>query len=285
MAEETPSVEARVDELSKPGNEAELAKVLDSEFSAASKAPADRKPAEDPQDPEPKNPAATDPKTDPADPAKSDPSNPSSKTGEDTTNKNSAKDILADRNKAREEAAVAQTNEQVLSKKLDDALALINKLVAGKNPEGGEPANADDPADDKPMTKKEAEAFVEALLNKKQADSTKAADAEKSISEEIQALEGDEDAPHAKENADLIKEAMLKHPTMTAYAVYCMLVGAGKIPAADDPTSNSNSKRTSTGNRSKANLTRSKRPEDMTQAEREQHLQNEFKSGGMQGIA
>lgn len=280
---DTKSVEARVDELSKPGNEAELSKVLDAEFNAATN-PADSKPA-DGQKPE-TTPANPDNKTAPADGAKpaegGEPSNAGGdKAGEGADKGDRYKDLLADRNEAKANAAQAQIENQILSKQVADLTALVQKLATGKGGEGdgAKPGEGAPSADD--LKGKDIATIINEILDKREQSKSAAADAEKSITEAIQSLEKNPETPKAKEYEADIKALMVKHPTISAYAAYRMLQGEGIIPSE---AISSNANRTGTGNRSKSNLLKNKRPEDMTTAELEAHLKAEERAGGLQGL-
>lgn len=270
---ETLNAETRLEGLSQPGNEAELENTLAAEFSAATTT-AESKPA-DGQTPE-KN---------IADPVKETPQGDEpSKTGSDKAGEAAAptdrfKQLLADRNEAKSAAAEAQTENQILSKQVSELTNLVEKLAAGNPSERAESANSDDSADDKPLTKKEAKEYVENLLKERSEVSEKQATAEKSIAEEIQALESNKETPNAKEYAEDIKSLMAKHPTISAYAAYRMLQGEGIIPSEGI---SSNANRTGTGNRSKSSLIKNKNAGDMTQAEREAYLFEEQSAGNLQ---
>lgn len=274
---EPKDVNAVVDELSKPGNEAELAKTLNNEFNEISGGdePGGDKPKTDgaPSDNQPA-PA----KTGDGEHSNDGGNNDGADNG-DNKKPDRFKDLLADRNEARDLAAGKQTDNQILTKQVKDLTDLVQKLVAngGKAQEDG--GNDGQPAadDDKPMTKKEALAFLEETLNKRKQADSQAEVAEKSITEAITALETNPATPEAKEYAAEIKALMVKHPTISAYAAYRMLQGEGVIPIEGAGGSNAN--KTGTGKRSKGGLIKNKKAEDMTQAEAEAHLRNEQAAG------
>lgn len=268
------NAEAKVAELLQPGQEAALEQALTEEFNSATK-PAESKPAEaDEAETKIANPGE---KTSDKEGAHL---QPGEKAGEaDTNNKeNSFKNLLADRNEAKAKAAEALTENQILSKQVSELTELVQKLSAGNSNDG---AANDDSADDTPLTKKEVDAYLEQKLQEKLAASQKTEAAEKSLVEEIRALEENKLTPNAKEYADDIKAIMSKHPTLSAYAAYRMLQGEGIIPGE---VFSSNANRTGTGNRSKSNLLKNVKPGDMTQAELEAHLKNEEKSGNLNGL-
>lgn len=279
------NVDARVDELSQPGNEAELAKVLNAEFNNET-LPADSKPAEaaPAAEPKPAEPAKQ-PEPTPAPQPKEGEGEPSKageqKAGEEANKgKNRIEEILADRNEAKTAAAEAQTDVQILTKQVQDLTAIVEKLTSGKQGEGeGTPSKPGEPsADDKlPQTKEELLALIDELTNKKNEASDKAAAAEKSITDAIQALNADE-YPHAEDFKTEISEVMRKFTGMKAFAAYNFLVGNGVIPTE---VISSNANRTGTGNRSKSSLVKNKSAEDMTQAEREAYLFGEQKAGNL----
>lgn len=273
------NVEARVDELTQPGKEAELSSILNEQFNGATNS-ATSNPAEGDKTPEPK---AADPVTDP-EPAKPGEGEPS-KTGEPKAGeeadkgKDTFKDLLADRTKAEDAAANAQTEVQILTKQVSDLTGLVQKLTSGKAGEGEGDPNGDPSADDKlPTTKEELAKVVDDILNKKAENSNATEAAEKSITDAIQALDNIPEFKGAIDFKDQIAEAMRNFPTMKAKAAYFMLVGAGVIPTE---IISSNANRTGTGNRSKTSLIKTKSAEDMTQAEREQLLFAAQKSGDL----
>jgi hypothetical protein len=258
------NIESVVDDLSKPENRGKLEESLNDAFKEATNSSDSKTDAPSGENKD----------------AKTEVNEPSKQKADEANKKTSRiDDILADRNAAKSEAAEKQQENAVLTKRLEDLTKMVEDLKAGNT---AERATGDDSTDDKPMTKKEIDAYLEQKERDKNANSDKALAAEKSISEEIQALEADKDAPHAKDYTDDIKQGMIKHPTMTAYAVYCMLVGAGQIPGNAIPPSNSS--RTAVGNRSKTNLLDSKNPNDMSQAEALSFLKGAEKSGDLKGL-
>lgn len=266
MAEEAKTVEAVTAELSKPENKAELESTLNDAFKQGTETPAEAKPAEAAPAAEQKTGEETIPPKEGEDLSK--------KAGEADEKGNRVKELLADRNVAETEAANKQTEVQALTKQVADLAKIITDLKAGKT---GEAAVVDDDgADDKPMTKKEVDAYLEKKLQEKNSASEQLAAAEKSIANQIQALETNKETPYSKDFTVEIKSAMIKFPGMNAYAAYCMLVGANVIPGADVK---SNANRTGTGNRSKTNLLDNKKPEDMSQAELLSYLKGQEKSG------
>ena len=268
MADEI-KVDDVVNELSKPENKAELEQTLSNAFNEGTQT-ADAKTAE----------AAAAEKTGTEDPAKAaDPSKQNA--GEVNEKKSRVELLLEDRNVAETEAANKQTEVQTLTKQVETLTEMITKLT-GKDGVGAKSDNDDDAADDKPMTKKEAKEYVENLLKEKSEASTKSEAADKSITDQIQALETNKETPHAKDFTEEIKAAMTKFPGMKAYAAYCMLVGANVIPGAGTIVSNAN--RTGTGNRSKTNLLDNKKPGDMSQAEAFAFLKGAEKSGDLEGL-
>jgi len=278
MAEQ--NVEARVDELSKPGNEAELAKVIGSQFNQAVGTVVSEPTKV--ETPEPKPVTVDDPK--PADPKPATTEDPKPAAGEDDNKNDKFKEILSDRNKAEGAAADAQTEVQILTKQVSDLNLLVQKLTSGKQGAGeGDEPNGDDPsADDKPMTKKEIDEYLASKEQEKSKTSEQLAAAEKSITDAIQALEGNADFPNATQFAEQIKEVMKTFPTMKASVAYDLLKGRGVIPAEE--VNNSNANRTGTGNRSKSNLIKSKQPSEMSTAELEQEVRALEKGGSLVGL-
>lgn len=261
MAEAPKSADQIVTELSQPGKEAELSKALTDEFNAST-TPAEVKPA------------ATDKVENNNDnPDNKDDLNKAgdNKAGEDNKN-DRFKDLLTDRNEARAAAAEAQTEVQILSKKVEDQGKLIEKLLSGKAGEGdGAPApNADE------LKGKTLQQLVNEEIDRREAAKNANVDAEKSITDAVQALESNPETPKAKEFSADIKALMAKHPTISAYMAYMALVGSGKIPTEAAP---SNANRTGTGKRSKTNLVDNKPVGDQSQAELEATLRAAEKAG------
>lgn len=274
------NVEARVDELSKPENKAELESVLNSQFNqatnsadentAAGQEPENNIPNVDPENTvEPAN----------AEPQPAAPSKDDKNTGEGANKGDRYKDLLADRNQAKETAAEALTENQVLAKQVSDLTDLIQKLVSEKNQNGDVNApGAEAPADGN--NNKDLASIINEILDKRESEKSSALNAEKSIIDSIQKLEGNSETPHAKEYQSDIKQLMEKHPSISAYMAYMALVGSGRIPSGKI---SSNANKTGTGNRTKSGLTTSKNVNDMTQAEMEAHLRQEEASGALKG--
>lgn len=293
------TVEQQVDELSKPGNEAALDKALSAGFNDMTNAAggdpaggatpqnndantgAENKPAE--VDDKGAAQTGTDTDTNAGDPSKGDGEADKGTQQPDGEKKpDRYQDLLADRNEARADAAQAQTENAALHKQVQELTEAVKKLTEGKQPGEGAPS-AKESATDDPYAGLSPAEIAKKVIEEHEASKNQAADAEKSITEDIAKLEGNPDTPNAGQYKEQIAEAMRKHPTISAYAAYAMLRGAGTIPAeaAADP---SNANRTGTGNRSKTTLHRGKNPNEMSQAELEAHLQKEQRSGGMQGL-
>lgn len=261
MAEAPKSATEIVNDLSQPGKEAELAKVISEEFSEKT-TPAEVKPAatDAPVENKDDNPDNKDDLSKAGD----------NKAGEDNKN-DRVKDLLADRNEARNAAAEAQTTIQTLSKKLEDQGKLLEQLLSGKAGEGdGEKPSADD------LKGKTMQQLINEEIDRREAAKNANSDAEKSITDAIQALESNPETPKSKEFSADIKALMVKHPTISAYMAYMALVGSGKIPSDTTP---SNANRTGTGKRSKTNLVDNKPVGDQSQAELEAQLRAAEKSG------
>lgn len=280
---ENQNVEARVDELSKAGNEAELEKVLSLEFNNEEN-PAEDKTADD--DKSEKNNVNSDENNQDKseddnksnDKNSEDHSNDGDKnTGDKADKTNRIKDLLADRNKAKEEAAKAQSENSILSKRIEDLTELVQKLTSDKTGEGDKSEDNSDLSADEIKSKEDVAKLVEEILEKKQLESSKALDAEKSITEGIQELiSKKDDFPNAENFKKEITDVMKQFPTMKARAAYALLKGDGIIPSEEI---SSNANRTGTSGRSKSNLIKSKNADDMTQAEREAYLFDQQKSG------
>ena len=255
-----------VAELSKPENAAELNQTLNDAFKEATtpaEKTADAKPAENKQE----APSGDDLSKDEA--------------GEPVKPKSRVEVLLEDRNVAKTEAAEKQTKVQTLTKQVETLSALVEKLTSGKGNEA-DAVKIDDVADDEPMTKKQVDAYLERKLQEKAEAANSEANAEKSINDQIQALETNKQTPDAKEYANELKAIMAKHTSLSAYAAYRMLQGEGVIPMEGVNVSNAN--RTGTGNRSKTNLLDSKSAADMTQADALSYLKGAEKSGDLNGL-
>jgi len=282
---ENQNVEARVDELSKAGNEAELEKVLSSEFNNEEN-PAEDKTADDDKsekndvnsDENNQDKSEDDNKSD--DKNSEDHSNDGDKnTGDKADKTNRVKDLLADRNKAKEEAAKAQSENSILSKRIEDLTELVQKLASGKNSEGDNSDDKSDLSTDEIKSKEDVAKLVEDIINKKQDEASKTLDAEKSITDGIQELiSKGEDFPNAEHFKKEIADVMKQFPSMKARAAYALLKGDGIIPSEEIK---SNANRTGTSGRSKSNLIKSKNADDMTQAEREAYLFEQQKAGSL----
>lgn len=256
-----------VKELSKPENSAELNQTLNDAFKEATtpaEPTADATPAENKQEEAPKG------------------DEPSKQAGEDNKPKSRVEVLLEDRNAAKTEAANKQTEVQVLTTQVENLTKLIEDLKSGKANETNDAANNDDGADDQPMTKKEVDAYLERKLQERATAEASLANAEKSVSEQIQALETNKETPNAKDYANELKAIMAKHTSLSAYAAYRMLQGEGVIPMEGVNVSNAN--RTGTGNRSKTNLLDSKSAADMSQTEALSYLKGAEKSGDLNGL-
>lgn len=269
---ETINVEARVDELSKPENKSELNKVLNEGFGAGTQTaeakPAEAAPAEEAKPAENKD----------GDENKGGTADDLSKqnAGEAEIRKNKVAELLADKNAAQTGAAEAQTEVQILTKRVEDLTKLLEK-TAGK---AGEVADENVGADDTDKGKT-TEQIVKETLEKIEAAKNATLDAEKSQTEQIQALDTNPKTPNAKDYVDELKAIMAKHTSLSAYAAYRMLQGEGVIPMEGVNSSNAN--RTGTGNRPKTTLLNNRKPEDMSQAESLAYLKEAEKAGDLVG--
>lgn len=266
------NVEARVDELSKPENKSELNNILNAEFNAGTQQPEakteEAAPAEQAKPAEEKI-GTEDNKGGNAD-------DPSKNAGEAETRKSKVAELLADKNAANGSAAEAQTEVQILSKRVEDLTKLLEKSV-GK---GSEAATGNGGADDLNTEKPIAQQVTEEIAKIEQQKQA-IIDAEKSLDTAVQALEENKDTPNAKDFKEEIKMVMKKFPSMSAVGAYGFLVGNDVIPK--DVLSPSNANRTGTGNRSKTTLLDNKKPEDMSQAEAFAYLKQEEKAGNLKG--
>lgn len=292
MADEL-NVEQKVDELSKPGNEAELESTLNNEFNeqtSADDAPAggdntpqnndvNNQPPENQPAPEGGEPA---PAGEPAPEGTGEPLKEGGEAGEgnkpnDTQDR--FKKILTSRNEAKNEAAEAQTDNQILSKQVKDLTDLVQKLANGDKGED-QPKLEDLTADE--LKGKDIKTILSEMLDEREANKTSQEAAEKSDITEIKALETNPDTPNSAQYNEQIAEVMKKHTTLSAYAAYRLLQGEGIIPSEGIGTSNAN--KTGTGNRSKSGLRVNKSAKNMTVEEQEAHLRAEEKNGGLVGI-
>ena len=260
-----PNVDAAVKEVM--DNPTDLSSALDEAFNEASKTADTDKTAEAPKA-ENKD----------GDENAADKTADNSNAGDDDKPKNRVESLLADRNEAKTAAAEAQTEVQALTKQLADMAKTIEELKSGKT---GEKAGSNTGADDSDEGKTVAQ-IVEETLAKREAAANASKDAEKSITDQIQALETNKQTPDAKEYADDLKALMAKHPTISAYAAYRMLQGEGIIPIGGANRSNAN--RTSTGNRSKTTLLNGKSANDMSSDEQFAFLKGAEKAGDLKGL-
>lgn len=275
----------RLEELSKPGNEAELEKVLSQEFNQATNAVEvkttedDKKSEKNDDNSDENNQKESEDDKKSSDDNSGDHSNDGDNKAGDRDNKTSRiQDLLSDRNNAKKEAAEAQTENAMLSKRVEDLTKLVEKLTSGKTGEG-ELSDDDNSTDEKPLTKAQAKAYVDELISEKENESKKLEVAEKSISDDIQNLVSKpNEFPNAGDFKKEISDVMKQFPTMKAKAAYALLKGDGIIPSE---VNNSNANKTTTGQRSKSNLTKTQNSEGMTQAEREEYLFKEQASGNL----
>lgn len=262
------NIETVVDTLSKPENKGELDKALNDAFKEATTSGDNNTPA-------PAENKVVEKQTEGEDPSKQ-------KAGEaDKKPASRIDEILADRNEAKAEAAEKQTEVQALTKQVETLAKLVEDLKAGKTDERAGDAKNDDSTDDKPMTKKEVDEYIEKKLSEKQSVAQQSEAAEKSIVDAIQALETKPGYENSSKYSKELKQVMDAFPKMKADVAYDLLKGRGVIP---NEVLNSNANRTGTGNRSKTNLLDTKKPEDMTQAEAFAHLMGEEKAGTLKGI-
>jgi len=254
LANSNAELDKAVDDLSEAGNEAALDKAL----SAGLNEQEGDKPAE--KTPEDAKPEGEKPEGDAKPPV----------DDKVQTKADRIKDLLSDRNEARDAAVSAETQAQVKEQRIKDLEAENELLKSGDKGEG------EDPSADKPLTKAE----VEKLLAERDSSETKKAAAEKTNIAEVDALKENKNTPNYEDHRDDIIEIMEKHPTLTAYAAYKMLQGDGIIPF-DDASANSNAGRLNTGDKAKANLLRDKKPEDMSDSELEQAARDEAAKGNV----
>ncbi len=262
MSEQNVNVDEVVEELSKPENKAELDKALNDAFNEATTADAktaEAQPAEN--------------KTS-EDLSQDQPGDKSGEAGDSEPKKTRYESLLEDRNVARTEAAQKQTEVETLTKRVEELSSVIEKFT-GKGNDA-----TDDVGTDEPLTKEAIDALVEQKLKEKIEASQSADATEKSISDQIQALENKKDTPDAKNYADDLKALMVKHPTISAYAAYRMLQGEGVIPTEGG---SSNANKTGTGSRSRTNLLDSKKPDDMSTDEMTAYLRAQEKAGNLSG--
>jgi len=257
LANANAELEQTVDELSKPENEAELNNALTKELGEQ----------------EGDKPAEKTPET----PKESEGEKPKDTKGESPSDADKApekadkiKNLLSDRNEARDAAAKAEIDAQAKEQRIKELEAENERLKASDKGEGDEP-----PADDKPLTKAE----VEKLLAERDSSETKKAAAEKTNIAEVDALKENKNTPNSEDYRQDILTVMEKHPTLTAYAAYKMLQGDGIIPF-DDASASSNASKLNAGDRPKANLTRdNKPPEEMSDAELDKAVREEASKG------
>lgn len=248
-----------VDALSEAGNEAELNKALTSELgSQEGDQPANKTP-------EDQTPEGVTPEGD------------GKSQSEDDKNvhpkANKIKDLLANRNEAREAAVKAELDAQTKEQRIIELEAENERLKLSNKGEG----DLDEPStEDKPLTRAE----VEKLLAERESSEIKKAATEKTDIAEVDALKENKNTPHAAEFKEEILEVMKTFPDMKADAAYKLLRGDGIIPF-DDASANSNAGKLNTGDRAKANLTRDVKPEDMSDEQLEKAAREEAAKGGI----
>lgn len=257
-------VNAKIDELSKPGNEADLNKTLNDAFNELGAAPS--------ADPE-----AGQKKGEEDAPVEDDKGNKEEKgTGDGVDPKDEWPDILAERNAKKEGAA----NEQLKNTALEQQVAILTeqlaKVLNGKKGEA-EP-NGDAPAEDEPLT---AKGILE-LLDKRDAEKNKTQTeklaSEKSEAEEVQKVINDKKLGDlAKPYEAKIREIVAKHKSISGIAALCMAIGMETIQGKSFQPEGSN--KTATGNRGKGNLRKEKDAKTMTPKEQEAYLREEQAAG------
>jgi len=255
LANANAALNQTVDDLSKPENEAELNKALTNELNTQEgETPADKTPDNSPK---PEGEKEKTPSDDDKQPEKVD----------------KIKNLLSSRNEARDAAAQAELDAQAKEQRIKDLEAENERLKSGNKGEGDDNQPS---ADDKPLTKAE----VEKLIAERESSETKKAAAEKADVAEVDALKDNKNTPNAEEYREDILSVMKKHPTLTAYAAYKMLQGDGIIPF-DDASASSNASKLNTGDKTKANLLKDKKPEDMSDAELEKAAREVAAEGGI----
>jgi hypothetical protein len=259
--------EAVVDELSKPGNESALEDALNKEintvpgFQPNFDPPTGDQETDQPPDDDPKD---TDKGDDPSNEGGKKDQEPSKKTADDRF-----KDILSDRNEAKDIAAEAQQESKVKDKRikdLEDENARLNKQKGGDD---------DDPADDSdPFKGMTPQQIADQAAEKVKAELKKESDAEKSDNDEIDRLITSD--PTAEESKGKIKKVMEKHPTVSAVAAYAMIKGVESGESGDSP---SNANKLGLSGRSKKGIGEKKTPNQMSTKELELEVQRMYKSG------
>jgi len=260
-----PELDAKVDDLSKPGNEEALNKALTDEMSQnEDPAQNDLAPKTDVDPADTKN---ADDKSD--DPLKD--QDPDKDPKEQKVER--SKKLLHDRNEAREAAAKAELDSQAKEKKISDLEAENARLRSDDKGDGDDDPSADKNDGDNDLQKRIDEGVKKAL-----GDRDNASAAEKSDVAEVEALRKNNDTPDSEKYETEINDVMKKHPTVSAYAAYRMLQGEGVIPT-DTASPGSNANKLNTGDQPKNNLIKEKNPKDMTTAEQEAHLRGEQAAG------
>jgi len=263
-------LEAKVDDLSKPGNEEALNKALNDDFSQtedpAQEDPKEEKPEADPE-PEGDNPDEEDGEGDGDDPSQD--NKDTNKDDKQPSKKDKVKSLLADRNEAREARAEAELENAAKDKKITDLEAENARLKSGDEGDGDEDPSAD---------KQSLDDLIKKGVEKALGDRDNATAAEKSDIAEVEALRTNKNTPDSKSYEADIKDAMTSHPTLSAYAAYRMLQGEGIIPT-DTASVNSNADKLNTGSQPKNNLIKDKNPDDMSTTELEAHIKKEQAAG------
>jgi len=284
MSDENQNIDNVVDELSKPGNEEALDKALtdafDEETSAddtsAAATPAKTK-GEDEVDPIIPHEPSTGEEEEKEEPSKQEAGEADDDSNKQESKPDRFKELLKDRNEAKEEAAAKdQENtelKQQLSQMNEKMETLANKLGQGEG--------SSDEDTDEPLTKSQAKQMLNDMLNQqKQAESDQQA-AEKSITESISELSNDQNFGElAKSREEGLKEIMGKHKSVSAFGALAMKLGQEAIEKGQTGEANTPQNTTKTGSRSKTKLSQGpKKVSQMNTDQMEKYLQGEQSAG------
>ena len=241
-----------VETLSKPENETELNKVLTDELNQQEgDKPADKTPEDQPSDQSSDKTPDENTGDNKTDDGKGDSTPSKDENKGDKPDK--FKELLEDRNEARDSATEADIKLQAAEKRISDLEENINNIQSGKSGEGETSTD-----DDTPLTKSE----VEKILAEKESAKQQDAVAEKTRQSEVEALKENKDFPKVDEFSDKILEMMGKKNINAKMAYYAMK-GAGVIPS-DDASVSSNANKLNTGDKTKASLNRDMKPNEMS---------------------
>lgn len=268
MSEEV-NIDATVDELSKPGNEAALSDALTNAFQNVD--------ADSAAKPEAGQNKGNDNGNNGSDADDAAGSSKEENGSGDGSGNDSWPDILADRNAKKEAGANDQIQKTALEQRIENLTKLVEELK-GKGGQANDDVDGDGAAEDKPLTMANVmEAVKKVLGETKQAEAEQLA-SEKSDADEVNKILSDKKLGKlAKPYEAKLKEFVSKHKSVSGFAALCAVVGAEALQErlSGKPSFN----KTAVGNRGKANLHKDKNPKDMSSSDIEAYLRKEQAEG------